>query len=248
MLNAFRLRYRHANPTCWKLRLPITRHVIIGEVQSVLCAFERFSHAVARGERHRSDGGVCVMASLVPTIHQLTREIHHFDGQAIAHVESAVRFKVEIGKRLIQAKRILPHGQFMPWAKRQFSWDHSYVTRHMTLARNYALVHTLPEDASLWMALSAIAAPEISRSCGSTAAGRWGTINLSDQRTERVYVRGLRAPQSRQPTIRSTRGMLTKRRWHSFSHRTRIAPGKAGCTTCRVSVRHGDAQVAASFW
>lgn len=69
-----------------------------------------------------------------------------------------MKFKAEIGTRLIAAKDLLPHGQFMSWAKERFGWDHSHVNRHMTLARNWDRVRTLPGDASLRMAMQAISA------------------------------------------------------------------------------------------
>lgn len=92
-----------------------------------------------------------------PSLDQLTREIFHFEDQAIEHAESAVKFKAEIGKRLIAAKELLPHGHFMPWAEKQFGWSHRHVTNHMELARKWKRVSTLPEGASLRMALSAVA-------------------------------------------------------------------------------------------
>jgi hypothetical protein len=96
---------------------------------------------------------------MTPDLDRITREIHHFEDLSTEHAECAVRFKAEIGRRLVAAKDILPHGQFMPWVKKNFAWDHSHVTRHMTLARNYARVQTLPPDASLRMALEAISSP-----------------------------------------------------------------------------------------
>jgi len=57
--------------------------------------------------------------------------------------------KVQIGRRLIRAKEILPHGQFIPWAKSEFGWTQSNVRRHMELARNHSRVNDLAPTASL---------------------------------------------------------------------------------------------------
>jgi hypothetical protein len=106
-----------------------------------------------------------------PRLDRLTREILHYEDLAIEHAEHAVKFKAEIGTRLIAAKDLLPHGQFMNWAKERFGWDHSHVNRHMTLSRNWERVRTLPADASLRMALSAIAE---SKAAGEVSASRPG--------------------------------------------------------------------------
>jgi hypothetical protein len=48
---------------------------------------------------------------------------------------SAIEFKIEIERRLIRAKEILPHGAFIPWASAQFAWDARHVQRHMLWVR-----------------------------------------------------------------------------------------------------------------
>lgn len=94
--------------------------------------------------------------AIIPNIDQLTREILHFEDLATRCTEDAVKFKLEIGKRLIRAKAALPHGEFLPWAERHFHWSRRHVANHMALARNEQRVSQLPEDASLRMALEAI--------------------------------------------------------------------------------------------
>lgn len=91
---------------------------------------------------------------------QLTREILHYEDQAISHAGNAIRFKIEIGKRLNSAKEILPHGEFLSWAEKHFKWSPRHVQKHMKLARNAPAVSHLPPDCSLRMALQAIAPPK----------------------------------------------------------------------------------------
>ncbi len=88
---------------------------------------------------------------------RITREIHTLEAHAVERALSAVEFKIEIGRRLQRAKEILPHGEFMPWASREFGWNPRHVQKHMELARNAPRVAHLPPEASLRAALAAIA-------------------------------------------------------------------------------------------
>ena len=91
------------------------------------------------------------------SLDQLTRQILHYEDLAIEHAEHACKFKVEVGHRLIAAKALLPHGQFIPWSEKTFGWNRRHTLRHMILARNWSRVSHLPGDSSLRMALAAIA-------------------------------------------------------------------------------------------
>lgn len=93
---------------------------------------------------------------MTPTLDQLTREILHYEDQARTNTESAIKFKIEIGNRLQSAKDLLPHGQFLPWAKERFQWSSRHCQKHMQLARNAPLVSHLPQDVGLKIALQAI--------------------------------------------------------------------------------------------
>lgn len=102
-----------------------------------------------------------------PTLDRLTREIFHYEDQAVKHAANAVQFKAEIGQRLIEAKKLLPHGQFLTWAESTFRWNRRHIARHMLLAKHATRVSHLPADASLRMALAAIAGGGKSASGGS---------------------------------------------------------------------------------
>ena len=34
------------------------------------------------------------------------------------------------------SKYMFPHGAFIPWAQKEFGWNHRHLERHMELARN----------------------------------------------------------------------------------------------------------------
>jgi hypothetical protein len=44
---------------------------------------------------------------------------------------------VEIGERLIAVKKLLPHGQWTPWVKKEFDWEIWTATRFMQVARAF---------------------------------------------------------------------------------------------------------------
>jgi hypothetical protein len=88
---------------------------------------------------------------------RITREIHTLEAHAIQRATSAIEFKVEIGRRLVRAKELLPFGSFVEWATKEFGWDRRHVARHMDLYRHGTRVSHLPPEASLRAALAAIA-------------------------------------------------------------------------------------------
>jgi Protein of unknown function (DUF3102) len=68
----------------------------------------------------------------------------------------ALQYKVEVGRCLLRAKELLPHGQFLPWAHQEFGWTSRHVQNHLALATNAKQVVRLAPGASLRMALAAI--------------------------------------------------------------------------------------------
>jgi hypothetical protein len=101
------------------------------------------------------------MSAPVPAVpaemDRITREIHTLEAHAIQRATSAIEFKVEIGRRLVRAKELLPFGSFVDWATKEFGWDRRHVARHMDLYRHGTRVSHLPPEASLRAALAAIA-------------------------------------------------------------------------------------------
>jgi hypothetical protein len=89
----------------------------------------------------------------------LAAEIKAHEVEAQQHAGTAIEHKIAIGKRLIEAKGILRHGEFLTWAKDEFGWSQPYLWKHMSLVRNHSRVNDLPPGASMRMALAALRTP-----------------------------------------------------------------------------------------
>lgn len=79
---------------------------------------------------------------------RLAAEIRWLEEQAQLSARTALAHKVDIGLRLVRAKDLLDHGEFLPWAKKEFGWAQPHVWRHMELARNHTRVNDLAPDVS----------------------------------------------------------------------------------------------------
>jgi hypothetical protein len=86
----------------------------------------------------------------------VSREIAWYEEESRKTVRLALQYKVEIGKRLLRAKEMLPHGHFLRWAHTEFGWTPRHVQYHLLLASNEKRVSLLPKGASFRMALAAI--------------------------------------------------------------------------------------------
>jgi len=87
---------------------------------------------------------------------RLAGEIGWYEEEARKTVMLALQYKLEIGRRLARAKKILPHGQFLTWAHEEFGWTPRHIQRHLKLVENASHVSRLPPGTSLRMALAAI--------------------------------------------------------------------------------------------
>jgi len=96
------------------------------------------------------------MTTTTPEIENITREIHVLESHAVERVQSAFELKLEIGKRLQRAKGLLPHGKFLPWARKEFGWSPRHVQRHMKISANATRVSHLRPDSTLRAALAAV--------------------------------------------------------------------------------------------
>ena len=86
----------------------------------------------------------------------LAGEINWYEQESRKAVMLALQYKLEIGRRLMRAKKLLPHGKFRLWAQDQFGWTARHVQRHLILAENATHVSHLPADTSLRVALAFI--------------------------------------------------------------------------------------------
>jgi hypothetical protein len=86
----------------------------------------------------------------------LAGQIFWYEEEARKTVGLALQYKLEIGRRLLRAKEIIPHGEFLDWAQHEFGWSARHVQNHLMLAANAKRVSHLAPGASLRMALAAI--------------------------------------------------------------------------------------------
>jgi hypothetical protein len=87
---------------------------------------------------------------------RLAGEIGWYEEEARKTVMLALQYKLEIGRRLARAKKLLPHGHFLAWAHEEFGWTPRHIQRHLKLVENAPRVSRLPPGTSLRMALAAI--------------------------------------------------------------------------------------------
>ena len=69
--------------------------------------------------------------ALTPTLEQLTVEVKFYLGQTAQNI-------LEVGKRLIQAKVLLPHGEFGDWLEKNFSLSQQTASNFMRCAERFA--------------------------------------------------------------------------------------------------------------
>ncbi len=72
-----------------------------------------------------------------------------------AYAQRSVQDVIEIGRRLAEAKKMLGHGNFLPWIEREFAWSEDTAERLIAI---YALQRQIPHVAELALPLAALAA------------------------------------------------------------------------------------------
>jgi hypothetical protein len=92
----------------------------------------------------------------------VSREIAWYDEESRKVTRLALQYRIEIGKRLSRAKEMLPHGQFLRWAHKEFGWSRRHVAYHLLIAANEKRLSYLPKETSFRMAITA--AKELSSS------------------------------------------------------------------------------------
>jgi len=104
-----------------------------------------------------------IETTLVPTLRRtddelrrLSGEISWYEEEARKSASLALQYKLEVGRRLMRAKDLLPHGKFLSWANQEFGWTARHIQNHLALAANAKQVTKLAPGASLRMALAAI--------------------------------------------------------------------------------------------
>lgn len=87
----------------------------------------------------------------------LAEEIRLLEQEARDGQRRPIEIQLAIGERLIEAKRSLPHGDFLRWLELECKYSREHAWRLMFLSRNVARVQHLSSDISLRAALAAIA-------------------------------------------------------------------------------------------
>ncbi len=105
-------------------------------------------------------------------IRRISGEITWYEEEARKSVALALQYKLEVGRRLMRAKDLLPHGKFLSWAHQEFGWTPRHVQNHLVLAANAKQVSRLAPGASLRMALAAIRGAQLKVSNGTDVALR----------------------------------------------------------------------------
>lgn len=102
--------------------------------------------------------GTAIVVAAPPELARLAEEIRWHEAQAQANARTALEHKAEIGVRLLRAKKLLSHGEFIAWGRAEFRWGQPHLWRHMELGRNHARVHDLglPADAGWRLILAAL--------------------------------------------------------------------------------------------
>lgn len=116
-------------------------------------------------------------------LYKISGEINWYEAEASKTFALALQYKLEIGRRLMRAKELLPHGKFLSWAQAQFGWTPRHVQSHLTIAQNAKFVSQLPVGTSMRMALAAIQRLH-------PRAPQAGSIVGLPQATQRIYVIG----------------------------------------------------------
>lgn len=87
---------------------------------------------------------------------RIAAAVCHHEERARQAAREALAHKIEVGKVLLEAKALLPYGEFSRWAELTFGWSVRHCQRHMLLATHatQALAAAGPEG-SMRAALSA---------------------------------------------------------------------------------------------
>jgi hypothetical protein len=123
----------------------------------------------------------------------MSREIAWFEEESRKTVRLALQYKLEIGKRLLRAKEMLPHGQFLRWAHSEFGWTRRHVAYHLQLAANEKCLSLLPKAATFRMAIAAIKEAS-SNDVGARSASTGSSSSIAGKVTEITQIEVLPPP------------------------------------------------------
>jgi hypothetical protein len=151
------------------------------------------------------------------TAHALKRAAPHPTAPKLAeHAEvirtlgkRAVRDIIEIGRRLVDAKKIAGHGNWLPWLEREFSWSSSTAGKYMNVYRmfqhrlsgKYVGATDLTIDIEALKTLAAPTTPDDVRDEAEQRADRGEHLSAADVQQ---MIDEARAMQEREPWSRTS--------------------------------------------
>lgn len=76
----------------------------------------------------------------------LAEQANDFHARSEEAGRARIEYALAAGAALIEAKRLVPHGQWLPWLAENFDGSEATAKRYMTLARNRSRVSDLVDD------------------------------------------------------------------------------------------------------
>jgi hypothetical protein len=144
-----------------------------------------------------------------PRIEMLAEEIRTYDAHLHRAASDFVVAAVEIGKRLLQVRELLPHGQWLPWLREHFDWSEQTARNYMNAASGMGRrkLEGLAIEPSALYALTAPSADPEALDAAIRHARRGATITYSEardlvrqHRPKSTTFVDLTATESREPT------------------------------------------------
>lgn len=116
----------------------------------------------AAGELTQSDEKSAMLGSIYGTEDEIGRDIRSITDEINFFKRQAVESIYEIGRRLIEAKAQLKHGEWLPWLRDEVEFSETSAQRYMQLAREYGKSTTV-RDLGVSKALALLALPASER-------------------------------------------------------------------------------------
>lgn len=116
----------------------------------------------AAGELTQSDEKSAMLGSIYGTEDEIGRDIRSITDEINFFKRQEVESIYEIGRRLIEAKAQLKHGEWLPWLRDEVEFSETSAQRYMQLAREYGKSTTV-RDLGVSKALALLALPASER-------------------------------------------------------------------------------------
>lgn len=156
----------------------------------------------------------------------LAERINEAHGRAVEHAGKALDHALECGRMLLEAKRAIPHGGWLPWLRENVSFSERTAQAYMRLAERPAAIERMRaegENLSVRDALKKLATPRVH--------------SLMDELAE--YVERAEAGRAARPanvsdwTAEDAKACAASiRGFDELMHRHGLCPGDECCVVC----------------